>query len=198
MPNEEGDPIDWQEGEWLKPGEEYALCRCGQSKNKPYCDGTHLQAGFDGKEACDRGGYSEKRSKLAGPDLELIDAKEYCAGARFCRPEGGTWQLVRHSDDAERRELAIAKSCNCHSGRLTAIRNGEPLEPELEPSIYVTEDPGASVSGPLWVRGSIQMESDDGTSYKTRNRVTLCRCGHSRNKALCDGSHRRVGFREIS
>jgi len=25
-----------------------AFCRCGASKNKPYCDGAHIEAGFKG------------------------------------------------------------------------------------------------------------------------------------------------------
>ena len=134
--------------------------------------------------------------KLAGPELELTDAEEYCAEARFCHPQGGTWRLVRQSDDPERRELAISQACNCPSGRLTAWKDGDPIEPELEPSIGVTEDPGAGVSGPLRVKGGIEIESADGTPYETRNRVTLCRCGHSKGKPLCDGSHRRVGFKD--
>jgi CDGSH-type Zn-finger protein len=196
VPNEEGDPLEWRDEEDLEHGSEYALCRCGQSKNKPYCDGSHLREGFDGTETCDRRKYSEKCRKLAGPELELTDAEEYCAEARFCHPQGGTWRLVRQSDDPERRELAISQACNCPSGRLTAWKDGDPIEPELEPSIGVTEDPGAGVSGPLRVKGGIEIESADGTPYETRNRVTLCRCGHSKGKPLCDGSHRRVGFKD--
>jgi CDGSH-type Zn-finger protein len=195
VPNDEGDPVGWREGDELQPREEYALCRCGQSKNKPYCDGSHLHAGFDGTETCDRGKYIEKCKKLAGPGLELTDAKEYCANARFCHPEGGTWHLVRHSEDAELEKIAVAQACNCPSGRLTVWKDGEPIEPEHEASISVTEDPGVGVSGPLNVKGGIRIESDDGTPYETRNRVTLCRCGHSKNKPLCDGSHIRVGFK---
>lgn len=195
VPNDEGDPLEWREGEELECGEAYALCRCGQSRNKPYCDGSHLRAGFDGTETCDRGNYSEKCRKVIGPELELTDAEEYCAEARFCHPEGGTWHLVRHSDDPGQMDLAIAQACNCPSGRLTVWKDGVPIEPELEPSIGLTEDPGAECSGPLRVKGGIGIESADGTPYETRNRVTLCRCGHSKNKPLCDGSHRGAGFK---
>ena len=196
VPNEEGDPLEWRQGEELQHGEDYALCRCGQSRNKPYCDGTHSQGGFDGTETCDRGKYREKCRTVAGPELELTDAEEYCAEARFCHPEGGTWHLVRHSEDRDRMELAIAQACNCPSGRLTVWKDGEPIEPELEPSIGVMEDPGAGVGGPLRVKGGIEIESADGTPYETRNRVTLCRCGQSKNKPLCDGSHIRAGFKD--
>ncbi|HET8688843.1 MAG TPA: CDGSH iron-sulfur domain-containing protein [Methanosarcina sp.] len=39
------------------------------------------------------------------------------------------------------------------------------------------------------MRGGIPIESADGKQYEIRNRVTLCRCGKSRNKPFCDGSH---------
>jgi CDGSH-type Zn-finger protein len=195
VPNDEGDPVDWKEVEELEHGDEFALCRCGNSKSRPYCDGSHLQAGFDGTETCDRGRYDEKCNTLAGPELDLTDAEEYCANARFCHPEGGTWHLVRRSDDARCRELAITQACNCPSGRLTIWKNGDRIEPDLEPSIGIVEDPGVGAGGPLRVKGGIEIESADGTPYETRNRVTLCRCGHSDNKPLCDGSHRRAGFK---
>jgi hypothetical protein len=63
------------------------------------------------------------------------------------------------------------------------------IEPEFEKSIGLIEDPAVGVSGPIWVRGGIPVESADGKTYKVRNRVTLCRCGKSSNKPFCDSSH---------
>ncbi|AKB11853.1 Iron-binding zinc finger CDGSH type [Methanosarcina thermophila] len=65
---------------------------------------------------------------------------------------------------------------------------GKAIEPEFEKSIVV-ESPPRYEQGPLWVRGGIPIESADGKLYEIRNRVTLCRCGKSKNKPLCDGSH---------
>jgi hypothetical protein len=48
----------------------------------------------------------------------------------------------------------------------------------------------------LWVTGGVPVRRSDGQPFETRNRVTLCRCGQSANKPLCDGTHRRVEFRE--
>jgi CDGSH-type Zn-finger protein len=48
--------------------------------------------------------------------------------------------------------------------------------------------------GPLWVRGGVPVIGADGQPYETRNRVLLCRCGHSRNRPFCDGTHKTVGF----
>ena len=78
----------------------------------------------------------------------------------------------------------------CPSGALAHAPDPdtELVEPSFEPSIAVDTD------GPLLVRGGIQVEAADGRRYETRNRVTLCRCGHSRNKPFCDGSHKEFGL----
>ena len=63
------------------------------------------------------------------------------------------------------------------------------VEPEYERSIGFVEDPQVGVSGPIWVRGGIPVESVDGKTHEIRNRVTLCRCGKSSSKPFCDSSH---------
>jgi hypothetical protein len=73
-------------------------------------------------------------------------------------------------------------------------KEGKPIEPPFIPSISLIEEPARKGSGPLWVKGGIPVESADGTTYEVRNRVTLCRCGASRNKPFCDGSHIPVHF----
>ena len=86
--------------------------------------------------------------------------------------------------------MAIQEAKDCPSGRLVVWnKEGEPYEPELEPSVGVVHDPATSPMGPLWVRGGISVESADGSEYEVRNRVTLCRCGKSANKPFCDGTH---------
>jgi CDGSH-type Zn-finger protein len=44
----EGIPNEWRSGKEYQSQENCALCRCGQSKNKPFCDGTHIKVKFDG------------------------------------------------------------------------------------------------------------------------------------------------------
>ena len=45
----EEEPEEWKQGKKYPEQENYALCRCGRSQNKPYCDGTHVKTGFEGK-----------------------------------------------------------------------------------------------------------------------------------------------------
>jgi len=193
--NEEGESVAWREIERIEAGESYALCRCGRSKSKPFCDFSHLEVGFDGTETAGHSSHAEMSFAINGPGLTLRDARRLCAEARFCDRAGGLWNLVERCDDAATRALAIEEAQLCPSGRYVACdESGRPMEPDLEPSIALVEDPSLGVSGPLWVRGGIEVVGADGEPYEVRNRVTLCRCGQSKNKPFCDGSHISAKF----
>jgi CDGSH-type Zn-finger protein len=180
----------WKEEKKYPAQETYALCRCGHSRNKPFCDGSHLKVQFDGAETTSHTSYLEQAEEIEGPDLKLTDAEGFCAAARFCHRAGGTWNLTEQSADPQARKTAIEEACDCPSGRLVAWdKNGKTIEPDFEPSIGLVEDTQAGKMGPIWVRGGIPVESADGATYETRNRVTLCRCGKSLNKPFCDGNH---------
>jgi CDGSH-type Zn-finger protein/uncharacterized Fe-S cluster protein YjdI len=99
-----------------------ALCRCGASKNKPFCDNSHVEAGFK-----DTGAVGQK-----GPGLEH---------------EGG--------------ELTISP------------------RPD----------------GPLLVTGNLTLRAGAGRVAWQGTRVPLCRCGASKNKPFCDGTHKEIGFK---
>jgi len=43
--------VDWTGAEYVVPKKPFALCRCGQSKQKPFCDSTHKTCGFVASEA---------------------------------------------------------------------------------------------------------------------------------------------------
>jgi CDGSH-type Zn-finger protein len=194
-----GYSVKWRKGHHYQDREKYDLCRCGQSRKKPYCDDAHIEVGFDGTETASRKNYIEQAKKISGPDLVLTDAQALCTTARFCDAAGGVWKLTKDSGDAKSREIAIQEACNCPSGRLVVWekKTGEPIEPQLEPSLSLVEDPKEKVSGPIWVKGRVPVESSDGTMYETRNRVALCRCGSSANKPFCDGTHIQVEFTHV-
>lgn len=191
VPDEEGLSISWKEGKKYPLQEEYDLCRCGKSKNKPFCDGTHSDIEFDGTETASREPFETMTEpKTAGPEMELTDAPVFCAVARFCDRAGGAWDNTRASADPQARAIAIQEVSDCPAGRLVLHdKQGNLIEPEFEPSIGLVIDPIEEVPGPLWVRGGIPIEASDGFVYEVRNRVTLCRCGLSSNKPFCDGRH---------
>jgi CDGSH-type Zn-finger protein len=194
----EGNGEKWSEGETFPTQERYALCRCGHSATKPFCDGTHKKIGFDGTETASREPYRSQAQVLEGPTYALTDAEALCAGARFCDPNGQVWNQVGDTEDPQVRANFIRQVGNCPSGRLVAWerKSGAPVEPSLPKSIGVVEDPAERVSGPLWLRGGIPLTAADGFAYEVRNRMTLCRCGASANKPFCDGSHAKIGFRD--
>lgn len=195
--NEEGEAVEWLEGPQYPSRATYSLCRCGRSGKAPFCDGTHAASGFDGTETADRSPIAALSKEYAGPDITLSDAKSFCAVARFCDLHGGVWNQVKLSDDPEIRDVFLQEVWDCPAGRLVAWdkKTGKVIEPSFAPSIVLVGDPDRSCSGPVWVRGGIPVIASDGIAYETRNRVTLCRCGASKNKPFCDGRHLAVHFR---
>jgi CDGSH-type Zn-finger protein len=194
--DKDGGSESWREGEPIPAQEGYALCRCGHSKSKPFCDGSHARVGFDGTETASREPYESQAQRMEGPALDLTDAESLCAFARFCDPNGQVWNQVERTDEPEVRTTFLRQVNQCPSGRLVAWQRSKAVEESLPVSIGVIEDPPEKVSGPLWLRGGIELVAGDGFVYERRNRVTLCRCGASKNKPFCDGSHAAIKFRD--
>jgi CDGSH-type Zn-finger protein len=188
--NDEGDSLDYREGKKFPAQAQYALCRCGHSAGKPFCDGTHAKVRFDGAETASHEPYLEQAETIEGPAMTLTDQENLCAFARFCDPKGKIWNLVTQASP-ESQKLAIYEAAHCPAGRLVVWdkETGKAIEPKFEPSLGLIEDTEKKVGGPIWVRGGIPVVSADGKTYEIRNRMTLCRCGKSANKPFCDGNH---------
>ena len=187
----------WKRGATVPCGDSFSLCRCGRSATKPFCDDSHLSVAFDGTETASRATHAEQSTSTEGPTLRLDDAYGLCARARFCDGHGDAWSATSASDSQDSRAIAVHEAGHCPAGRLVVFdeaAGGSPMEPVLEPSSGIVEDPAAGVSGGLWLRGGISVTSQDGTPYPVRNRTLLCRCGASANKPFCDGSHVDTGF----
>src|SRR4030043_317623 len=106
----DGQSNGWKEGKKYPRLEKYALCRCGRSRNRPFCDGTHVEIEFDGREEAARTPYLEQADEITGPGLKLTDAPDFCASARFCARAGGIWRLTKESHDLEARQIAIEEA----------------------------------------------------------------------------------------
>ena len=99
-----------------------AICRCGMSKTKPFCDNSHREADF--------------RDAGAIGETGLAD-----------------------------------------------IEPGGPLALNPIPD------------GPLEVSGNLKLYAGSGRAAWQGRKVYLCRCGASKNKPFCDGSHKEIGFK---
>jgi CDGSH-type Zn-finger protein len=188
---------EYQPGRTFEVGEEYALCRCGHSKNPPFCDGSHIDAHFVGTEVASTQPFDDRVEVFEGPTLDLYDDNR-CAFARFCHQEDGeVWTLTEESGDPKLRKEAIQASTDCPAGRLVHHDRQDgyaEIEPKLEPEISILQDPERKVSAPLYVKGKIALVSAEGFTYEERNRYALCRCGSSNNKPFCDASHVNAGY----
>jgi len=189
--NEDGIPVKWQKGKEYSSQEKCLLCRCGHSKTKPFCDGTHTKISFDGTETANGEPYLKQAKNIDGPELRLTDIQDLCASARFCHRAGEIWNLIPKSDNKTTKQTAIEEACDCPSGRLAVWdkKTRKQIEPNFKHAIGLIEDPQLKCSGPIWVQGGIQVTSAEGQPYEVRNRVTLCRCGKSTIKPFCDSSH---------
>ncbi|KAB2352589.1 ferritin-like domain-containing protein [Actinomadura rudentiformis] len=194
----EDNALTWQTGDTLATEDTYALCRCGRSGTKPFCDGTHAVAGFDGTESADLRPYKELQHVHDGVGISAQRVGELCIHAAFCigrtRPIAG---MLADTGDSDVRSNVMGRIDHCPSGSYSYAleRGGDPIEPDLPQAISVLEEENGLASA-LWVTGGVPVLRADGQPLETRNRMTLCRCGHSSGKPLCDGTHRKINFRE--
>jgi CDGSH-type Zn-finger protein len=194
--SEYGEPLTWKTEGIIPTREVYALCRCGLSCNKPFCDGQHAKAKFDGTETADLRPTVERQRVYPGATRLVVKMDQsLCMNSGFCGTRRAhIEELVTQTDDTSIRSLVMAMIERCPAGALTyAIEPGDPdIEPDLPRQVAVTTEitSAGPIEGPLWVMGGIPIERADQQPFETRNRVTLCSCGLSKTKPLCDGCHR--------
>jgi CDGSH-type Zn-finger protein len=196
--SEFGEPLNWQKDADIPHAEIYELCRCGHSKEKPFCDASHCDFDFDGTETAPMDTFAERaRMDERGKGIVVKSDWNLCMDSGFC---GNRLTTIRKMlpDTAEPKVRAeiMAMIDRCPSGTYTyALDKDSPdieadLPVQIADTVEITQY--GSIQGPLWVTGNIEIERGDGKPFETRNRVTLCNCGESCKKPLCDGTHRKV------
>lgn len=188
IPNQQGESVNYAKGQqFTAETQPMKLCRCGNSHNKPFCDGHHCDSDFHGDtiENADI-----KPTTYQGPNFTLVDTQMYCSFSRFCQTFGKVWNLIKQGT-ATTDTIAKESVHLCPSGRLTIIDNntGEIIEPNHKNEIHVLKDPMIALNGPLALKGNFILKNESGHPYPSRPRQTLCRCGKSQNKPFCDGHH---------
>jgi CDGSH-type Zn-finger protein len=180
-------------GEVIETKEVIALCRCGGSSNKPFCDGTHSKIDFSGDKVSD--GSNDKRDNYTGKGITIHDNRAICAHAGHCTdrlaavfrlktepwidPEGAGVEAIKE---------AVRK---CPSGALSYSIDGiEHRDQKREPAVTVSKD------GPYHVTGGVDLEGEARNEGASEEHYTLCRCGGSKNKPFCDGTHWYIEFKD--
>lgn len=195
--SEHGEPLTWRKDATIETEDSYQLCRCGQSATWPFCDMTHREIDFDGTEAAETSTVEERRIEIPdGTGIVVYRDYSLCTEAGFCGNRlANVEEMTSSTDDSTVRSQVIAMIERCPSGSfMYKLRHGDvDIEPDLPRQIAVTVEVigEGTIRGPFWVTGNIPVVRSDGQPLQTRNRVTLCNCGKSKCKPLCDGAHRR-------
>ena len=170
----------------------FALCRCGGSASKPFCDSTHKTNGFSGARIAD--GSKDKVRDHAAPGITIHDNRSICAHAGYCTD--GAPAVFKYGekpwiDPAGAPSAAIVETIRrCPSGALSYTVDGAAGPVNGGPAtITVTAD------GPYAVSGDCELVDAHWAQGAPEDRYTLCRCGASKNKPFCDGSHFDAGFK---
>ncbi len=171
-----------------------ALCRCGHSKNKPFCDNSHVEAGFQS-----RGGKPAGRDRLIayeGADVTVYFNPRVCSHAAECG------RLAVHIFDDKKRpwvqpdegtvDQVEAVITACPSGALTMSETSGVPQHRVGDRAQIE----VQKNGPYWVTGIALPTGLQGEAMSDQKYV-LCRCGLSGNKPYCDGSHRDAGWRDV-
>jgi CDGSH-type Zn-finger protein/uncharacterized membrane protein YozB (DUF420 family) len=179
-------------GEDVPVGGTIALCRCGNSSKKPFCDGTHKKTGFDGARLMV--GPADAAQAYRGKRITIHDNRAICSHSGVCTDNlSAVFRLGQEpwiSADGADPEAVMALVRRCPSGALSYSIDGAPASGDPRERLIT-----ASKNGPYYVSGPVALMSD-GAQPRFPGRYALCRCGASKNKPFCDGTHWAVGFDE--
>ena len=177
---------NYGDGSSVEVGGTKALCRCGGSSNKPFCDGTHATNGFTSAKEGGRAG--DLLEHYEGDGIVIHDNRGICAHAGACT-EGlkSVFRLGEEPwiDPGGASADEIKKTIeSCPSGALSYTVEGNiGNEWGGEPAL------GFAPNGPYVFKGGVEIEGTDLGEGATADHVTLCRCGKSQNKPFCNGAH---------
>ena len=153
----------------------------------PFCDGTHNKIGFSSAKL--EGRVEDKRENYKGKNITIYDNRGICAHAGRCTD--GLASVFRLKEepwiipDAASANEIITTIQKCPSGALSySVDDVENRNREGgEPTIFVAPN------GPYVVSGGPDLIDTTRAEGSSNEHFTLCRCGGSKNKPFCDGTH---------
>lgn len=175
-----------EHGEALPTNSVMALCRCGASKNKPFCDGSHNDIGFDSSLSEDR--TKDEILTYAGKDITVHYNRLLCSHAAECgKRQKAAFDSSRKPwimpDNASVEDIKdVVKACPSGALRFSTADEHPRQEKEERTGITVEKN------GPYRVSG-VPMMAPRLADGANPEKYVLCRCGASKNKPYCDGSH---------
>lgn len=170
------------------------LCRCGHSDNKPFCDGTHLEINFKDDKEEDR--VEDKVIAYEGKNITVYDNRGVCSHIGYCTnllPEVFDKSKFKWIDPDGADARDIIRICElCPSGALSySLPGGGRIKKVGNQKKKIKISPGPyGKNGPFDIKGGIELKSEEDFEPECEEHYSLCRCGASKNKPFCDGSHR--------
>ena len=167
------------------------LCRCGQSANKPYCDGSHKTVGFSSENQLEPA--RDRLDTYQGKKITVYDNRSICAHAGICTDSlPAVFQYGENSfvdpDGAGVAEIIDIVN-RCPSGALSYI-----IDDESETRLIDEASISITANGPYVLKGKVVLLDIDKGAGASESSCSLCRCGASKNKPFCDGSHWDINF----
>jgi CDGSH-type Zn-finger protein len=179
------------DGESIDAKPVMALCRCGASKNKPFCDGSHNEVGFDSRPSEDH--EPDRVRVYEGAHISVHYNRLLCSHAGECArrlksvfdPSRKPWVVTDNGSADE--IMAVVEACP--SGALRYSLTGQ------APRHAVADGPCIAVekAGPYRVTG-IPLATARLAEGASSDKYVLCRCGASKNKPYCDGTHHDIAW----
>lgn len=173
-------------GQPISARPQMALCRCGGSANKPFCDGTHARIGFESRKLDGR--TPDHRDTYRGAEVAIHDNRGICQHAGFCTDTmPSVFKL--HQDpwidpNGANGKAIIGQVRQCPSGALSySVRDTEHRDQNRPPTIIISHN------GPYRVTGRVELKAEPWGEGASKEHYALCRCGGSKNKPFCDGTH---------
>lgn len=177
----------------------YALCRCGASQNKPFCDGAHDAAGF----ISDNGGAKIRNTpvrysgEVDGRQVTVSYTPVLCGHIAACQalhkevfdPAKKPW--IQPENGALDGIMAVVRACP--SGALRISVDGEDDHHIDGDEVSIT----IAKNGPYVIK-NVELEAEFNGAGASHKEYILCRCGQSKNKPFCDGTHHDVKWTDGS